>query len=793
MNTLAAAYSPWIELAVVLTVGPVLIVAFALLADRLAHRAVWRRTLWQATVAAVALLVAVEITGLGHGVGNLVTASLVVRPTLEAEAELPVAKDEKAQNTIHRPRGVGNERAATDAATSSETRHPASLDETQHGEGEAPAEPQRRSETTAQQELRPPVSPDRHSLEGQTKLAGSPFTPSVPVVLSDPAYDWSKSPHDAAITSGTESITNQESATTIASRSQTEPQPLSAHVALWPAAVWGVGGLLVLSFVVASQLSLVRFRRRMRMLDNAVLRRRIEELTERIGFRSTVRLMESSQVTTPVAFGAFTPTLVLPPKFMGEFGAVEQQAMLAHELAHLAARDSAWHLSARLVCAALWWQPAVWLLQRRLQVASEAAADEASLVVPDGPRHLAECLVEMGRRLTSPRRVAWLQVTGEGYRSDLGKRVVRLLGLERTKWRRPRRLQNGLAKSGVVFLLLITVVCCTAWVRPQAASREGETTMTLFKSGWGRSLASVALLTLWGSAGDASADQPQPDPSLTDTDMTVALLAEDEEEEREARRDRERDEEEEERDVRRERERDEEEEREARHREREEREERAERERERDREHHGREREHHGREMDREKVLHNLMREREEVMERGHHLKRELEKLPDSADEEAAKIQAELRRLAEMLRRIDAHAREIKGGEHAERDRPRPEQGHRGDLERRLHHLHVAIENLKAAGMHEAAEHLMREGERLKRELGEGHEHHGEHRHEHHGEAHDHERPRPEHRPERPSHPDQSERVIHEMRQQMEQMRRQMAEMQQAIRMLMERERRDER
>jgi len=864
---ISAAYSPWIELAAVLILGPVLIVTAAVLADRFVRNAVWRRTLWQSAVAAVGLLVVMEITGLGHGIGSLVTSGLV-------------------EDTVHQPRAVANDETETRVATIRESRQTASLDEMRLGEGEAPAEPLRRFEKTAQQELRPP-GPFRDYYLGDRATSGGPvFTLPEPIALSDSAPIEPESSEAPAFASETDSDEDKKSVAAASSVPRAENRSVVAGVALWPAAVWSVGCLFVLSLILVSQLSLVRFRRRIRVLDDAVLRRRIEGLAHRIGFRSTIRLMESSQVTTPVAFGMFTPTLVLPPRFADNFGIGEQQAMLAHELAHLAARDSAWHLFARLVCAVLWWQPAVWLLQRRIRIASEAAADEASLVVPDGPRHLAECLVEMGRRLTSPRRVAWLQVTGEGISSDLGKRVVRLLGLERSKWQTPRRLRTGLAKSVVVLLLLISVVCCTAWARPQAASREGETTMTLLKSGWCRSLASVALLTLWGSvSGDASADQTQPDPTLTDADMTVALLAEDEEEE-EARRHRERDEEAEEREIRRERERDEEEEeretrrdrerdeqeREARHREREEHREREAREREREGEHREREREHgerehDEREMDREKVLHNLMREREEIIERHEHLERELGELPDDADEEGAEIQAQLRELGAALKRIDAHAREIKGGEHRERERhekemhreealhhlmrereevierhehlerelaelpddadeeaakiqvelrelaqlvkridarareikggekaeregPRPEHGPRGEMERRLHHLRVAIDNLREAGMNDAAEHLMREGERLERELGEGHRHpHEEHAHEHGPHERHPEHPRPEHRPEGPPHPEQIERVIGEMHQQMDQMRRQMAEMQQAIKMLIERER----
>ncbi len=76
--------------------------------------------------------------------------------------------------------------------------------------------------------------------------------------------------------------------------------------------------------------------------------------------------------------------------------------MLAHELAHLARRDPAWQSAAMLACAVLWWQPLSWWSSRRLRAASEAAADEASMLLPDGPSQLAASLVSLAQRLTDP-------------------------------------------------------------------------------------------------------------------------------------------------------------------------------------------------------------------------------------------------------------------------------------------------------------------------------------------------------------------------------------------------------
>ena len=84
------------------------------------------------------------------------------------------------------------------------------------------------------------------------------------------------------------------------------------------------------------------------------------------------------------------------------FDAARQDSMLAHELAHLAAHDTCWCLLADAATAVLWWHPGVWWLRRQMHLASEMAADEASLLVADGPRVLAECLVELGTRLAAP-------------------------------------------------------------------------------------------------------------------------------------------------------------------------------------------------------------------------------------------------------------------------------------------------------------------------------------------------------------------------------------------------------
>ena len=50
-----------------------------------------------------------------------------------------------------------------------------------------------------------------------------------------------------------------------------------------------------------------------------------------------------------------------------------------------------------------------------MHAASELVADEASLLVANGPGVLAECLVALGTKLMQPRAAGWLvDVAGEG-------------------------------------------------------------------------------------------------------------------------------------------------------------------------------------------------------------------------------------------------------------------------------------------------------------------------------------------------------------------------------------------
>jgi len=291
-----------------------------------------------------------------------------------------------------------------------------------------------------------------------------------------------------------------------------DAEPLSMGL-LWLCVVWAAGAALAGLRVCLAQCLCVIFRLRRRPVADPVLAGRVQVLAQSLGIRRRVGVIESRRLTTPIAFGLVRPTVGLPPDFACEFDPAKRDAMLAHELAHLAAHDPAWCLLADVTAVLLWWHPGVWWLRRELHLASEMAADEASLLVANGPRVLAECLVELGTRLTCPALLGQLRVSG--FRSHLGRRVQQLVRLEDRPWSPLPRWRAALVRILGPMAMTAIVVLCTAWAAPQAFT-HGDNMKTM-KLNWKRSLATLALVAAFNgseaTAAVAQSDKPGPAPA----------------------------------------------------------------------------------------------------------------------------------------------------------------------------------------------------------------------------------------------------------------------------------------
>jgi segregation and condensation protein B len=231
---------------------------------------------------------------------------------------------------------------------------------------------------------------------------------------------------------------------------------------------------------------------------------RVADLGCQLGFSRKVRVYASAKWLSPVAWGVWRPSIGLPVDFASRFDSAKQDAILAHELKHLSARDPVWQWLADSVAILLWWLPWCWWLRRQMRMTAEWMADEACLIVSGGPRALAECLVVLGREMIAQPTAGFAghAVTGT-FRSTLGQRVRRLLDLE-SAGNKPLpeapNLRGRLTAPALVMFIVLVVVVGSAWARPRAVSQEqGDQNMRWFEHSWRRSLAGVLVSMALGA------------------------------------------------------------------------------------------------------------------------------------------------------------------------------------------------------------------------------------------------------------------------------------------------------
>jgi bla regulator protein blaR1 len=139
-----------------------------------------------------------------------------------------------------------------------------------------------------------------------------------------------------------------------------------------------------------------------------------------------IRVAESELISVPVTMGALRPTILLPADWR-EWNDAKLNAVLAHELSHVARRDPLTQSLSLLHRAVFWFSPLAWFLDRRLADLAEQASDEAALSCGTDRKHYARILLDFFEALhAAPGRV-WWQGVSMAKAGQAEERVERIL------------------------------------------------------------------------------------------------------------------------------------------------------------------------------------------------------------------------------------------------------------------------------------------------------------------------------------------------------------------------------
>jgi beta-lactamase regulating signal transducer with metallopeptidase domain len=108
------------------------------------------------------------------------------------------------------------------------------------------------------------------------------------------------------------------------------------------------------------------------------------------GCASAPRLLVSAECPAPLSWGWRRPVILIDTDTLGQ--PEDADAILAHEMAHIARRDWPMLMLARVTVALFWFNPLVWLLERECIQQAEEAADSHALGQVE-PAHYAQTLL----------------------------------------------------------------------------------------------------------------------------------------------------------------------------------------------------------------------------------------------------------------------------------------------------------------------------------------------------------------------------------------------------------------
>ena len=180
------------------------------------------------------------------------------------------------------------------------------------------------------------------------------------------------------------------------------------------------------------------------------------------------RVAESEFISVPVTMGALRSTILLPACWR-EWDDATLDAVIAHEVSHVARRDALTQRLSLLHRAVFWFSPLAWWLDRHLANLAEQASDEAALSCGADRTDYARTLLGFFEALqAAPGRVWWPGVSMAKV-GQAERRLERILA-----WRGAVTVKKSTALAVIAFA--IPLVYLAASVRPAAAVQGRERT-----------------------------------------------------------------------------------------------------------------------------------------------------------------------------------------------------------------------------------------------------------------------------------------------------------------------------
>ena len=229
-------------------------------------------------------------------------------------------------------------------------------------------------------------------------------------------------------------------------------------------ALYAVPAAILLFITLLALARLISLRARADVLVDGHWLSALARAQRRMGFKHGTALLTSNELASPVSWGLMRPVIVLNTRAVEAAG--EAEAIIAHELAHVARMDWVKLLLARVATALFWFNPFVWLLAREAHQLREEAADDAVLAADIADTDYAQLLVGVARH-----ECPGLLLGAHGVapsKNSLARRVARVLDVKSVRGPAARPFALGVLAGAVAVAAPLAALTLTPGGTKQA-------------------------------------------------------------------------------------------------------------------------------------------------------------------------------------------------------------------------------------------------------------------------------------------------------------------------------------
>ena len=227
--------------------------------------------------------------------------------------------------------------------------------------------------------------------------ANSPAPPSIMGTAGGESFipgTVQKDPQPTA-TQASQAVTKLKSVTVPATSA---PKTASPPWLPWVCLFWLIGCALMTMRLLFQWLDLKRITGPCLPVTDRMIHEILIRLQGIMGMKQVIGILSGEHITGPSVYGVVAPKLLLPPALLLGVPVEQLEAIIAHELAHIRRHDYLVNLAQQIVEALLFFNPAVWWVNRQIRIEREACCDRLAVEVTGKPEAYAWSLEAWARK-----------------------------------------------------------------------------------------------------------------------------------------------------------------------------------------------------------------------------------------------------------------------------------------------------------------------------------------------------------------------------------------------------------